>query len=383
VGELSFHLDKTIDIHKDLLVFDEIQACPKALTSLKYFCEDLPALALACAGSLLGVALSSESFPVGKVSFLCLRPMSFPEFIQAVDTKDTWKYIEKPSITAQIPLPVHEHLWDLLRLYYYVGGMPEAVRVLSESDGLKGPGLREALLEVRVIQRQILASYELDFSKHAGKLNSVHLQALFNSIPSQLAAVNDESSRRFLFGNVLPNKKGFSAWERPIQWLKNAGLVHQIKIVNKSAFPLEHYTKANIFKLIPHDIGLLACMQNLPFEVLLQQSYGIAKGYFAEVYVAGAIISSSSDDFDTPLYCWQEGESEIEFLLSAGTQLLPLEVKSGLRTRSRSLDQYTTKYGPKLSIKVSGKPLNFNPETKTLNLPLALAHWIPRISENL
>lgn len=379
IGELSFHLDHPIDIKNDLLIFDEIQACPKALTSLKYFCEDMPELALVSAGSLLGVILSPESFPVGKVSFLHLRPMSFPEFVQAVDSKESWKYILKPAMDAEIPTVVHEHLWDLLRLYYVVGGMPEAIQVLAEERIHKGPRLKEALNQVRVIQRQILASYEQDFAKHAGGLNSVHIQALYRNIPSQLATVNDETTRRFQFGSVLSSKKGFSAWERPIHWLKNAGLIHQIKIANKSAFPLEHYTKPNMFKLMPHDIGLLGCMQNIPAEILLDQNYGIAKGYFAECYVAQALVCAAAADYDYPLYCWQEGESEIEFLWSGKTELVPIEVKSGLRTKSRSLGQYISRYHPSLSIRVSAKPLQFHAETKILNVPLALTHWIPKL----
>jgi uncharacterized protein len=377
ISELSFATESAIDPKTDLLIFDEIQACPRALTSLKYFCEDMPELALACAGSLLGVSLSSESFPVGKVSFLHLHPMSFPEFLMAVDTRETGKYLPKPSINATIPPLVHEHLWDLLRLYYVTGGMPEAVSILAQTTASARVKMRDILEEVRTVQRAILQSYEQDFAKHAGKINAVHIQALYQNIPSQLAAVQDESIRRFQFGDVLPNKKGFAAWERPIQWLKNAGLVQKIKIANKSALPLEHYTKPNLFKLLPNDIGLLGCMQNLAPAVLLDQSFGIAKGYFAEVYVAQALQAASAIDFDHLLYCWNEGESEIEYLYPRHLGLIPIEVKSGLRTKSRSLNQYLLKYNPGLAIRLSAKPFHYDPSKKLLDLPLPLAHWIP------
>lgn len=379
IGELAFVLGSSIDPATDLVVFDEIQSAPRALTSLKYFCEEMPQLALACAGSLLGVILSADSFPVGKVNFLHLRPMSFPEFLLAVDAKETWRQIPQPSMHAVLAPVVHEHLWDLLRLYYVVGGMPESVAVITQSGADMGPKMRDALEGVRTVQRAILSSYEQDFAKHAGKLKAVHLQALYRNVPSQLAAVHDESTRRFHFGEVLPNKKGFSAWERPIQWLRNAGLVQQIKIANKAALPLEHYTKPNLFKLIPTDIGLLGCMQNLAPAVLLDQNFGIAKGYFAEAYVAQALLAASAVDHDPPLYCWHEGESEIEFLYPRGLDLVPIEVKAGRRTKSRSLGQYLLKYKPDLAVRVSTKALAFNPSTKILDLPLFLAHWIPHL----
>ena len=376
LNELSFNLDDAINPETDLLIFDEIQACPKAMTSLKYFCEDMPRLALACAGSLLGVVLSPESFPVGKVQFLNLRPMSFPEFLRAADTKNTLDHLPTPSTKATIPEVIHEHLWDLLRLYYVTGGMPEAVGIVAEAKGNKSTKLQATLEETREIQRSIIASYENDFAKHAGKLNATQIQSLYSNIPSQLASVHDESIRRFQFGHVLPGKKGFTAWERPIQWLKNAGLAHQIKITNRGELPFEHFTKPNMFKLIPHDIGLLGCMLDLSPAVLTDQNFGIAKGYFAEVYVAQSILAAASPDKDESLYCWQEGEAEIEFIISGDRGPIPIEVKSGLRTKARSLGQYISRYKPELAIRLSTKPMSWDPERNLLNLPLPLAHWI-------
>ena len=185
--------------------------------------------------------------------------MNFPEFLRAVDAKNTLDHLPEPSTSASIPDVIHEHLWDLLRLYYVTGGMPEAVGILAENKDIKSPKLRTHLEEIRSTQRAIVASYENDFAKHAGKLNATHIQALYSNIPSQLASVHDESIRRFQFGDVLPGKKGFLAWERPIQWLKNAGMAHQIKIANRGELPLEHFTKPNMFKLVPHDVGLWAC----------------------------------------------------------------------------------------------------------------------------
>jgi predicted AAA+ superfamily ATPase len=381
IRELSFTFGSNINTNTDLIIVDEIQECPRAITSLKYFCEDLPELAIACAGSLLGVKLSPEPFPVGKVDFLELHPMTFVEFLMAADTKNSLSYLPQAALDAHIPLAVHNHLWDMLKVYFVTGGMPEVIgSFLGLGD--TGPFVSPEKLErARKIQRAIITSYESDIAKHAGKLNATHIQALFRNIPSQIAAVHNESIRRFQFGSVMSGKKGFAVWEGPIQWLKNAGLVHQIKIANKSNFPLEHFTKPNMFKLVPHDIGLLGCMLDLPPAVILQQGFGTAKGYFAEAYVAQCLVAMAPSDKEEQLYCWQEGEAEIEFVRNTGTALIPIEVKSGSRTKSRSLGEFVAKYHPPLAFRISAKPLSFDPNKKTLNLPLALTHWIRSFDE--
>ena len=379
IGELSFILGSTINTNNDLLILDEIQECPKAISALKYFYEDMPKLAVACAGSLLGVKLSSESFPVGKVDFLILHPMTFEEFLLAADNKKTLDHLPVPSLDAHIPTAMHNHLWDLLKLYFVTGGMPEVVGTVLDSKKEGTLVSPESLLVARKVQRAIITSYESDIAKHAGKLNATHIQALYRNIPSQLAIVHDESTRRFQFGEVLPGKKGFAVWERPIQWLKNAGLIHQIKIANRPEFPLEHYTKPNMFKLVPHDIGLLGCMLDLPPQVIVQQDFGIAKGFFAEAYIAQCLAGIAPADKEEQLYCWQEGEAEVEFIRSSGNAIIPVEVKSGTRTKARSLGEYISRYHPPIAIKISAKPMSYEPTRKILNLPLALAHWMKLI----
>jgi hypothetical protein len=376
VSELSFTVGSTINVETDLLILDEIQECPRAITALKYFCEDLPNLAVACAGSLLGVKLSPEPFPVGKVDFLILHPMTFEEFLLAADSKKTLDHLPAPSFDAQIPAVIHNHLWDMLKIYFVTGGMPEVVGTVFESSTAGALVSPENLLTARRIQRAIVTSYESDIAKHAGKLNATHIHALYRNIPSQIAAVHDESIRRFQFGDVLPGKKGFAVWERPIQWLKNAGLIHQIKIANKPDFPLEHFTKPNMFKLVPHDIGLLGCLLDLPPQVIIQQDFGLAKGFFTEVYVAQCLATLAPADKEEQLYCWQEGEAEVEFIRSSGNAIIPIEVKSGTRTKSRSLGEYISRYHPPVAIKLSAKPMSFDQNRKILNLPLALAHWV-------
>lgn len=379
LNEFSFHVGATINPKTDLLILDELQLCPKAMTALKYFCEDMPELAIACSASLLGVILSPESFPVGKVNFLNLFPMNFFEFVLASDPKESLRYIPEPSLEATLSPSVHDHLWNLLRQYYVTGGMPEAVAVFSAQKQQNPVSLYQSFQDVRVIQRAIISSYESDFSKHAGSLNAVHLRALYRNIPSQLASVQDESTKRFQFGDVLPNKKGFATWERPIHWLRNAGLALQIKIANHSAIPLEHYCKSNLFKLMPNDIGLLGSLQDLSPAALMDQDFGMAKGYFAECYVAQTLVSTGPADQSQQLYSWQEGESEIEFLHYKDKYPIPIEVKAGKRTRSRSLMQYIKTYNPPLAIRLSRNEFKYDPEKKLAELPLPLAHWIRKL----
>ena len=368
--EIEFLLKAPIQVERDLLILDEIQTAPRALTSLKYFCEDMPQLAVCTAGSLLGVILSEDSFPVGKVSFLYLHPFSFREFLIAVDDRESHKWLPEPSLNAQIPEIIHDHFWEMLKLYYVVGGMPESVLNFKSLSS----NLHAAFTKVREVQRDLLSTYENDFAKHAGKLNALHIQALYRNIPSQLAAVQDDSVQRFKFGAVMPGKKGFSAWERPLHWLINAGLALQVKIANSARLPLEHYTKANIFKLYMHDVGLLGCASSLNPETLWKQDYGLAKGYFAENFVMQELRAAHSQHL-WPLYAWSEGEAEIEVVRTYQSTVIPIEVKAGHRTQAKSLRQFRKVYDPPLSIKISANPLSFHAETGLLQLPLYLAGW--------
>jgi predicted AAA+ superfamily ATPase len=343
---------------------------PKAITSLKYFCENAPELAVATAGSLLGVVLSEESFPVGKVNFLSMHPMNFFEFLRAVDDRDSWSFIPPASLGAEVPLIIHEHLWELTKLYYVVGGMPEAVAVYCRHRN----DLTTACKKVREVQGDLLKGYESDFTKHTGKLNTIHIHALYRNIAIQLASYHDDSTKRFRFGEVMPGKKGFAVWERPLHWLINAGIVIEVKIANLAQVPLAHFTKSNFFKLYMHDVGLLGSALGLDPASLLTQDYGLAKGYFAENFVAQE-LQSQAYFHETPLFSWNEGQAEIEFVRRSGAHIIPIEVKAGHRTKAKSLTQYMLKHKPPLSIKISAQELAYNQETGMLHLPLYLASW--------
>lgn len=368
--EIEFLLKTSIEIERDLLILDEIQSAPKALTALKYFCEDRPQLAVCAAGPLLGVVLSEESFPVGKVSFLYLHPFSFREFLTAVDDRQSQRWLPVPSLDAEIPQIVHDHLWEMLKVYYVVGGMPEAVLTFKRLSS----NLHAAFSKVREVQRDLLSTYENDFAKHAGKINALHIQALYRNIPSQLTVVQDASVQRFKFGDVMPGKKGFAAWERPLHWLINAGLALQVKIANSARLPLEHYSKANIFKLYMHDVGLLGCASFLDPESLWKQDYGLAKGYFAENFVMQELRAAHAQHL-WPLYAWSEGNAEIELIRPYRGAVIPIEVKSGYRTQAKSLKQFCKLYQPPLTIKISANPLHYDAATGMLRLPLYLAAW--------
>ncbi|NIM16764.1 MAG: AAA family ATPase [Candidatus Aminicenantes bacterium] len=363
IENISIILDKEINIEEDLLIFDEIQECPKALTSLKYFNEDMKELALCCAGSHIGVSLSKESFPVGQVDFLNLFPMNFEEFIMAVNKKKAELLAEFSDETV-IPEVIHRQLWRDLKIYYITGGMPEAVKRyidLRENQF-------EAFKNVRVVQEAILEGYRSDFAKHAGKENAAHINRVFDNVPVQLSRNIDASVQRYRFKGVIPNKSKFVQLEGPIDWLLKSGLIIKVFIVNTPVLPLKNYSKDNIFKLYLFDTGLLGCMQGLPFDSILNQDYGRYKGYYAENFVAQEFVAAGCGK----LFSWVGKDSEIEFLRVIDNRVVPVEVKSGARTKAKSLLVYKNKYSPQLQVKITAN--NLQRENKQMHhYPLYLA----------
>lgn len=362
IEELAYVKQIPINIKKDLVFFDEIQECPKALTSLKYFCEDMRDLAIISAGSLLGIKLSEESFPVGKIDFLHLYPMSFREFLVASENHMLVEAYDSDSVN-NLPEMAHHQLWRTLLDYYVTGGMPEVVLTYIENKDNKVT----AFNEVRKIQKVLVDSFSKDFAKHSGKNNSIHIVSVFENIPLQLSAQVDASTKRYYFNNVIPGKKSFNALQGPIDWLENAGLIIKIPICNHAEIPLKAFCKNNLFKLFIFDIGLLGSMLNLPIQSILEQDYGITKGYLAENFVAQELLTSGIDD----LYSWAERNSEIEFLIYKGSNIVPVEVKSGNRVQAKSLQQFLIKYFPQKAVKLSGKP--FSKTNKVINIPLYFA----------
>jgi len=365
ITELSIHSDKRINIDKDLVIFDEIQECQAALTSLKYFSEKMPQLTLCCAGSLLGIKLSTGSFPVGKVDFLNIYPMNFEEFLMASKDEIALELFHQSDSVDTHSEIVHRKFWDRLREYYVTGGMPHVVSTyLTFRDDRV-----DAMRRTRDVQKKLVAGYNNDFAKHSGKTNSMHIVSVFENVPMQLSTNLDGSVRRYKFKGVIPRKKGYAELQGPIDWLEKAGLILKVKVCKKAQIPIDSFCSNNMFKLFLFDIGLLGCMLDLPVNLIFSQDYGITKGYFAENFVAQEFTASGI----LKLYSWAQGTSEIEFLRVIDDTLVPVEVKSGTRTQAKSLRQYMLKYSPQRAVKISAKPLNRQKGVVIQNYPLYLA----------
>lgn len=362
--ELSFQQGKQIG-EGDLIFLDEIQECPKALTALKYFAENLPRQHVIVAGSLLGVALNEVSYPVGKVEYLWLGPMTFEEFLLGIEDEKGALALRKFYETLQISELEHTHLWEQLKRFYITGGLPKSV---AEYGRLQSEPL-EAFRVVRNIQENLIRDYTSDFSKHSAPANAVHIRGVFENIPLQLSAVHDGTTKKFKFNEAIPGRKGYAQLQSPIDWLYNAGLSYKISIANRAELPLRSFCKENLFKLFALDVGIFGAQLRLPPEIILKDDYGISKGYFAENLVLQGLIENEKD---LPI-SWMEGQSEVEFLIVKEGEIIPIEVKSGLRTRAKSLASYIKKYRPKAAVKLWGGMPRYERTSKLHSLPLYAA----------
>ncbi len=371
LNELCFHLQTTINLNEDLLIFDEIQDCPNALTSLKYFCEELPELALCSAGSLLGLHLNETSYPVGKVDMMHLYPLTFTEFLEGIGDSHAAELVYTYNPGASISATKHSRLWERLKHYFITGGLPEVVSTFRDQQSK----LYEATLSVRKKQEELIQAYYADIAKHAGKVNAMHIDRTWRAVPSQLASNYDTSTNRFRFKGVIPNVNRYSQLVNVIDWLEAAELVVRLPIVGAFEQPVNAYTKDNLFKLMIFDIGMLGAMNAISPNSILNYDYGTYKGYFAENFVGQQLIAQTSQ----PLFSWQEERSEIEFLLSHYENVIPIEVKAGNVSRAKSLSKYINKYAPQHSVILSAKPPYLNHKGTVYHLPLYLVGEITRI----
>lgn len=366
LSELEFYFNQTIDVAQDLLVFDEIQACPRALTSLKYFAEEMPQLALAAAGSLLGIYLGPVSFPVGKVDIMTLYPMSFHEFLLALDDKRSLDILDNLTLQDTIPELAHEHLFEQLKHYFIVGGLPEIVKTFRDEK----ESLLRAFTQVREKQTMLIESYLADIAKHSGKINAMHISRIWQAVPSQMAHTHDGNASKFVFKGVVPGVDRYSRLAGAIDWLEAAKLIIKVPIVHSGNLPFSAYASENTFKLYLFDVGILGAMTNLNPQVILKYDYGSYKGYFAENFVAQALLASG----ERALYSWQERLAEVEFLSDVDGQAIPIEVKSGWVTHAKSAQIFAEKYHSPYRIIYSGKNLSYNPTVHRLPLYLAGQH---------
>ena len=372
ISQLSLKIQKRIDLQNDIVIFDEIQFIPKALTSLKYFCEMMPELAIASAGSLLGIHLNEASFPVGKVEFLDLFPMSFEEFLLGIGDDQAWEIIRDFEFKHPLPLMTHEHLWKRFKTYLVVGGLPAVIMAYKNNSG----DLFAALTRTRELQNDLINSYIADIAKHSGKINAMHIERIWRNIPLQLSQTHEGSAQRFIFKDVISGVKSYSKMVSAIDWLINSGLIIKLPIVNHSKQPLLAFSKENLFKLFMFDIGLLGALARIQSSILLDYDFGTYQGFYVENFIIQSLkqLDAGVDNF----YSWQEGQAEIEFLREYNSEIIPFEVKSGWVTKSKSLTSYINKYKPKTKVILSAKNFSTDPSTNLYRVPLYLIEGFNR-----
>lgn len=350
---LELYAGKKINPDNTLLIFDEVQEVPRALSSLKYFYENSPQYHIVCAGSLLGIALhQGTSFPVGKVDFLKLHPLSFKEFLMATGNERFAELLDKQDY--QMITSFKQTYIDALKHYYFVGGMPEVVQNFADEKDFN---------EVRNIQKQILEAYEQDFSKHAPNEIVPKIRMIWNSIPSQLAKEN----KKFVYGLVREGGRA-KEYETAIMWLSDCRLVHKVSRVNAAGIPLKAYEDLKAFKLFVVDVGLLACMTGLRQRTLLDGNnlFTEFKGALTEQYVCQQL--KTIDDLGVYYYTNDRGSCEVDFVIDTGEKIIPVEVKAEVNLKAKSLRVYKDKYDPEISIRTS--MADYKKEDWLVNLPL-------------
>ncbi len=324
---------------KTLLIFDEVQESPRAITSLKYFCEEKPSLHIACAGSLLGTSIRREglSFPVGKVERISMGPMTFYEFARANQGGASLDVLAEMELEREIPEVYADRMKDLLRQYFIVGGMPAVVAAWNGGHDLQA---------VEDIQEDLLRDYESDFSKHASPSDIPKIHMIWNSIPVQIANENN----KFVFSHV---KKGLRAkeLEDALQWLQEAGMIHKNELVAKPETPLSFGADSTYFKVFLPDVGLLRRRANLAARDIIggSENYKRFKGAFAENYVMTELAAMGCHP-----YFWRSGNTaEIDFLIEGGGGIVPIEVKAAENVKAKSLALYINRYRPRSAFKTS------------------------------
>jgi len=336
---------RTITPGKTLLIIDEIQESPAALNSLKYFQEEMPNLAILVAGSLLGLAMGKsadkrmlrhQSFPVGKVSFLDIHPMSFEEFLLATGGPARLQTLKSDNVVlAEALKPVFE---DFLRKYLFVGGMPEAVAAFAQTGDYGG---------VRRIQGEIFQSYDADFAKHAPPELLGKIRLLWRNIPAQLAKEN----KKFIYAALKPGARA-REYETALQWLDDAGMIHQVFRVSPPRLPLFSYQDFSAFKLYMHDIGLLGALSGLDSRTLLEGSalFTNFRGSLTEQYVLQEIVATGHT-----AYYWtpDSGNAEVEFVVQGEDAVFPIEAKAGINTKAKSLGVFRKLFDPPFAIRTS------------------------------
>lgn len=354
IENISLYLGKQIIPEGTLLFFDEIQAAPAALTSLKYFYEEAPEFHIIAAGSLLGVSVGKEnSFPVGKVNFMNLYPMSFMEFLKASGENLLAEKLGQIKSANPLPEIVHRKLTDLLKMYLYLGGMPEVVANYLENKNIE---------MVRSLQKEIIKAYQNDFSKYATKSQAIKTMEIWNAIPGQLAKEN----KKFKYAEIRKGARS-AIYEQTTEWLRGAGLINMVYNLTTPKKPLSAYTDYSKFKIYLHDTGLLGAMLNLTSDTIIEPDllFKEFNGAFIENFVAQQLLFYGQDK---QLYWTSRGEAEVDFMIESNRNIYPVEVKSGTNRNLKSLRSYANKYHPEKIFRLS--PRNLIQSDDFVNVPL-------------
>lgn len=358
--QLTFIYKKEIKPEKTLIIFDEIQECPNALNSLKYFQEEVNEYHIVCAGSLLGIRLSHTSFPVGKVEFLNMYPMTFSEFLIADNCENLVEYMKSIKSIEKIPDIFFNQLEEKLKAYFIIGGMPEAVQVWVNEKNIE---------LVERVQQNILKAYESDFSKHTQNNEANKISLIWNSIPSQLAKEN----KKFLYQTI---KEGARAreYEGALNWLNDANLIYKVYNVTKTDLPLIAYNDLSAFKIYMNDVGLLRNMANLDSRIVIEgdRLFEEFKGAFTENYVLNMLTTK----FDKVPNYFAFDRHEIDYIIQYQNKIIPIEVKANKSINNVSLTRYNEKYKNDLSIRFSMR--NLSKDGNIINIPLSMIEYVDK-----
>ena len=358
--QLTFIYKKEIKPEKTLIIFDEIQECPNALNSLKYFQEEANEYHIVCAGSLLGIRLSHTSFPVGKVEFLNMYPMTFSEFLIADNCENLVEYMKSIKSIEKIPDIFFNQLEEKLKAYFIIGGMPEAVQVWVNEKNIE---------LVERVQQNILKAYESDFSKHTQNNEANKISLIWNSIPSQLAKEN----KKFLYQTI---KEGARAreYEGALNWLNDANLIYKVYNVTKTDLPLIAYNDLSAFKIYMNDVGLLRNMANLDSRIVIEgdRLFEEFKGAFTENYVLNMLTTK----FDKVPNYFAFDRHEIDYIIQYQNKIIPIEVKANKSINNVSLTRYNEKYKNDLSIRFSMR--NLSKDGNIINIPLSMIEYVDK-----
>lgn len=368
IQSLELFIGMKIDPNSTLIFFDEIQASPRAVTSLKYFYEESPEYHIVSAGSLLGVSINRiSSFPVGKVNFMMLYPLSFFEYLSAVKENLLIDFIEEKDNYLQIENIIHEKLLKHYKMYLFLGGMPEVVQSYIMNNDI---------VEVRNIQNEILNAYKRDFSKYTTASEAIRISEIWNSIPLQLAKEN----KKFKYADAARGGRS-SKFESAIEWLKKAGLVYISNNLKTPKLPLSGYVDRSKFKLFILDSGLLGAMLNIHSSIIVKGNdlFSEYNGAFIENYAAAELIKAG---FEELFYWTSKFEAEVDFIIPNNENtVVPVEVKSGMNKQKKSLKIYSEKYNPEIMVRLS--PRNFMRDGNFINIPLYAVPFLFKLQSSI